>query len=145
MARPASILLVEDSRMDAELLLDAFREAKLGNKIEVTETGEAALEYLQGVGAFADRTKYPLPDLILLDIKLPGVDGLEVLRTIKSTDVIKRIPVVMLTSSREEGDRLTSYDNGANSYLVKPVKFDEFIDVANEIANYWLMLNVGPL
>jgi CheY-like chemotaxis protein len=144
MAKPAHILLVEDNRMDVELTLDAFREARLMNTVHVASNGPAALDYLFGRDPFADREAYPLPDLILLDLKLPGIDGFEVLRQIKSAPILKRLPVVILTSSKEEGDRALSYDIGANSYLVKPVSFDGFLGVVRQIEGYWLSLNVGP-
>jgi CheY-like chemotaxis protein len=144
MNKPAHILLVEDNRMDVELTLDAFNEAKLLNTIHVASNGEEALDYLFGRGQYADRNAFPLPNLILLDLKLPGIDGFEVLQQIKSTSVLKRLPVAILTSSKEEGDRALSYDYGANSYLVKPVSFDGFMDVVRQIEGYWLSLNVGP-
>ncbi len=140
----AHILLVEDNRMDVELTLDAFREAKLLNTIHVAANGQEALDYLFRRGVYADRTTYPMPDLILLDLKLPRVDGFEVLRQIKSTDILKRLPVVILTSSKDEGDRALSYDIGANSYLVKPVSFNGFLGVVKQIEGYWLTLNVAP-
>ncbi len=139
-----NILLVEDNRMDVELTLDAFREARLMNTVHVAPNGPAALDYLFGRDQFTDREAYPLPDLILLDLKLPGIDGFEVLRQIKSAPILKRLPVVILTSSKEEGDRALSYDIGANSYLVKPVSFDGFLGVVRQIEGYWLSLNVGP-
>jgi CheY-like chemotaxis protein len=144
MTVPARILLIEDSRMDVELTLDAFREARLANTIRVASTGQAALDYLFGYGPYADRTMYPLPNLILLDLKLPGIDGHAVLRQIKGTPELKRLPVIILTSSKEEGDRALSYDNGANSYLVKPVSFEGFLDVVRQLEDYWFTLNVGP-
>ncbi len=144
MEKPVDILLVEDNRMDVELTLDAFREARLMNKIHVAPNGQAALDYVFGRGPYADRRSYPLPNLILLDLKLPGIDGFEVLRQIKQTPVLKRIPVVILTSSKEEGDRALSYDAGANSYLVKPVSFEGFLGVVRQIEGYWLSLNVAP-
>ena len=144
MSKSALILLVEDSRMDVELILDAFGEAGLSNRIEIAETGQSALDYLFGEGKFTSRATYPLPDLILLDLKMPGIDGFEVLGRIKESAPLKRIPVVILTSSREEGDRAMSYDNGANSYLVKPVTFAGFVEVVRKIGDYWLTLNVGP-
>jgi CheY-like chemotaxis protein len=144
MTGPARILLVEDSRMDVELTLDAFREARLANTISVASTGQAALDYLFGRGSYADRTTYPLPNLILLDLKLPGIDGHMVLRQIKGTPELKRLPVIILTSSKEEGDRALSYDNGANSYLVKPVSFEGFLDVVRQLEDYWFTLNIGP-
>lgn len=130
--------------MDIELTLDAFNQVKLDNKIHVVTTGEEALDYMFGRGKYENRREYPLPNLILLDIKLPGINGSEVLESIKSAPVIKRIPVIILTSSKEEGDREEVYDNGANSYLVKPIFFEEFIEVADFIGNYWLTLNVEP-
>ena len=144
MTRPAQILLVEDNRMDVELTLDAFEQVHLANQITVAANGQEALDYLFGRHDYADRQRHPLPDLILLDLKLPGIDGHEVLRRIKKAPSLKRIPVIILTSSREEGDRELGYDEGANSYLVKPVSFDEFIEVVHQVARYWLTLNVGP-
>jgi CheY-like chemotaxis protein len=137
------ILLVEDNPMDVILTLDAFKEAKLKNKVNVARNGEEALEYLFGRGKFSDRENFPLPSLILLDLKMPGIDGFEVLRQIKNTDILKRIPVIILTSSKEEGDRTLSYDIGANSYLMKPVEFNGFIDVIKKIEDYWFSLNIG--
>ena len=144
MIKPARILLVEDNRMDVELLLDAFRAARLGNKVHVVRNGQEALDYLLGHGEYANRQEYPLPDLMLLDLKMPGIDGHEVLRQVKETPGLKRLPVVVLTSSKEQGDRALSYDNGANSYLVKPVSLDGFLDMTRQITDYWLFLNVGP-
>ena len=144
MIKPASILLVEDNPMDVELILDAFKEARLGNKIRVAANGAEALDFLFGKGEYADRKQYPLPDIILLDLKMPGIDGHEVLKKVKGADRLKRLPVIILTSSREEGDRAVSYDNGANSYLVKPVSFDNFLNVVKQVCDYWLMLNVKP-
>ena len=144
MNKIAHILLVEDNRMDVELTLDAFREAMLANTIHVSSNGQDALDYLYGRGQYADRQTYPLPSLILLDLKLPGIDGFEVLQQIKETPVLKRLPVIILTSSKEEGDRALSYDIGANSYLVKPISFDGFLGVIRQIEGYWLSLNVGP-
>ncbi len=143
MDKPAQILLVEDNQMDVVLTLDAFKEAKLKNNVNVTRDGQEALDYLFGYGKFADRTLFPMPNLILLDLKMPGIDGFEVLRKVKSTDKLKRIPVVILTSSKEEGDRALSYDIGANSYLLKPVSFDGFTDVVKKIDDYWFTLNIS--
>ena len=142
--RAAHILLIEDNRMDIELTLDAFRERRLNNEIHVAPGGQEGLDYLFGHGEFADRDQFPLPDLILLDLKMPVIDGHEVLRQIKQFPKLKRIPIVVLSSSREEGDREMTYDNGANSYLVKPVSFDGFLDVVHEVDRYWLSLNVPP-
>ena len=142
MNKLAQILLVEDNPMDVILTLDAFKEAKLLNEIHVARDGEEALNYMFGRGIYADRAKFPVPNLILLDLKMPGIDGFEVLKQIKTTDLIKRIPVIILTSSKEEGDLALSFDLGANSYLVKPVSFNGFIDVVKEIDNYWFSLNL---
>ena len=139
----AQILLVEDNRMDVVLTLDAFKEAKLNNKINVARDGQEALDYLFGRDKYSNREEFPLPNLILLDLKMPGIDGFEVLRQIKGTERLRRIPVVILTSSKEEGDRSLSYDIGANSYLLKPVSFDEFTDVVRKIDDYWFSLNIG--
>ena len=143
-ARPAHILLVEDNRMDVELVLDAFREARLLDTVHVSPNGNDALDYLFGRGRYADRRAFPLPDLVLLDLGLPGVDGFTVLRELKAAPILKRLPVVILTSSREDRDRATTYDSGANSYLVKPVSFSGFLDVVQQIERYWLALNVAP-
>ena len=142
--RPAHILLVEDNRMDVELTLDAFREARLLNTVHVSPTGQDALDYLFGRDRYADRDAHPMPSLVLLDLKLPGIDGFDVLREVKSTPILKRLPVIVLTSSREEGDRALTYDIGANSYIVKPVSFAGFLDVVRQIEGYWISLNVAP-
>jgi CheY-like chemotaxis protein len=141
---PTRILLVEDNPMDVELTLDSFRELGLMNQVRVASNGQEALDYLLGRREYSDRETYPLPGLVLLDLKLPGMDGFEILRQIKSTPILKRLPVVILTSSREEGDRILSYDNGANSYLTKPVSFERFLNVVRQIEEYWLSLNVEP-
>ena len=144
MTRAAHILLVEDRRMDVELTLDAFREARLNDTVHVAWNGEQALDYLFGRGEFGDRHRHPMPDLVLLDLKLPGIDGTEVLRQVKSTPELKRLPVVVLTSSREDRDRLACYDHGANSFLVKPIDFNGFMETVREVHAYWLGLNVPP-
>lgn len=136
------ILLVEDNVFDIELTLDAFREAELEDNLFVVRSGQEALNYLFGRGTFSDRQKYPLPDLVLLDLKMPGISGHEVLDQIKSTDHLKRLPVVILTSSKEDSDLIKSYDNGANSYLVKPVSANGFLQVVEQINQYWLKLNI---
>lgn len=141
---PVRILLVEDDPMDIELTLDAFDEIEMKSTVHVARGGREGLDYLRGTGAYADRARYPLPDIILLDLKMPDVDGHAVLREVKATPGIRRLPVVVLTSSKEEGDLITSYDNGANSYLVKPISFNGFLEVVETIAQYWLTLNVRP-
>ena len=140
----ARILLVDDSRMDIELTIQAFLEGRLNNEVIVASGGQEALDYLLGVNEFADRETHPLPDIILLDLKMPVIDGHEVLRRIKEVERLRRIPVIILSSSREEGDRAMGYDNGANSYLVKPISFDGFLGVARDIHHYWVSVNVPP-
>ncbi len=144
MSRAAHILLVEDNRFDIELTLDAFREIHLGNTVHVARNGREALDYIFGKGVYANREEYPMPDLILLDLNLPGIDGHEVLRRIKEAPGLKRLPVIILTSSEEETDLALSYDSGANSYLKKPVSFEGFLKVMDQVGEYWLTLNVGP-
>ena len=144
MMKPAAILLVEDNAMDVELILHAFKEARLKNGIQVARNGMEALDYLFGEGPYADRERYPMPDIVLLDLKMPGIDGHEVLKRIKGAERLKRLPVIILTSSADEGDRAMSYDSGANSYLVKPVSFDAFLEVVKKVSEYWLTLNMEP-
>ena len=144
MSRQVQILLVEDNHMDVKLTLDAFNEVGLVNTIDVVKTGQEALDYMFREGKYKDRDKTLQPDIILLDLKLPGIDGHEVLQRIKQTERLKRIPVIILTSSKEEGDLALSYDIGANSYLVKPISFEGFINIARNIGDYWLSLNVRP-
>lgn len=138
------ILLVEDNPLDVELTLDAFRESQLTAHIHVARNGHDALSYLFGRDQYVNRRSYPLPHLVLLDLKLPGMDGHEVLRIIKATPNLKRLPVIILTSSQEERDLIKSYDNGANSYLVKPISANGFLDVVHQTHRYWLTLNVNP-
>ena len=139
------ILLVEDDPNDVRLIQRALRKGGLLNPIEVARDGGRALDYLLGHGEYADRDRYPLPVLILLDLKLPKYSGHEVLEKLKTQPVLRRIPVVMLTSSEDSRDINRAYDLGANSYLVKPVRFDGFIKVAQEIHMYWLLLNETPV
>jgi len=138
------ILLVEDNPRDVELTLRALRKRNLANKVHVVEDGEKALEYVFATGAYAQRDIEEIPKVILLDLKLPKVDGLEVLRQIKLDERKKTIPVVVLTSSREERDIVESYVLGVNSYIVKPVDFDKFLDCVGELGLYWLLLNQPP-
>lgn len=136
------VLLVDGNRMDVELTVDAFNEVGHSDLLRVVTGGRQALDYLFGQGDYADRDAYPMPDLVLLDLKMPEVDGIEVLRKLKSTPILRRIPIIILTSSREQGDRAMSYDLGANSYLVKPISFEGFIDMARRINGYWIDLNI---
>lgn len=139
-----SVLLVEDNENDAELTLRVFRQYHLANHIHVVRDGAEALECLFSTGAYAERTLCAQTKLILLDLKLPKVDGLEVLRCCKSDERTKSIPVVILTSSREEQDVVESYKLGVNSYIVKPVDFHQFVEAVKQLNLYWLMLNQGP-
>lgn len=138
------ILLVEDSPYDAELTLRALKSNHLANRVIVVRDGEEALDFIFARGAFRDRRVEHIPRVILLDLKLPKVDGLEVLKAVKNDPRTRFIPVVVLTSSKEEKDIVESYQLGANSYIVKPVDFDKFIDAVNSLGLYWLLLNQSP-
>jgi CheY-like chemotaxis protein len=137
------ILLVEDNPLDAELTIRALKKGGLANKLLWLKDGEQALDYLFRRGAYADRDDI-LPRLVLLDLKMPRVDGIEVLRTIKKDERTRRIPVVVMTSSQEERDVAQSYDFGVNSYVVKPVDFGAFADLARQAGFYWLAINRAP-
>ena len=142
--RSVEILLVEDNPDDVELTLYALKNSKLVNRIQVVRDGVEALDYLMGVGGFAGRDILDMPLLILLDLKLPKVSGLEVLRRIRADPRTRAVPVVILTSSREERDLAESYNLGVNSYVVKPVDFDRFSKVAKDLGYYWLLINEPP-
>jgi CheY-like chemotaxis protein len=135
------ILLVEDNPNDVELTLRAFRKSKVLNEIQVVCDGVEALDYLFSAGTFAGRDPNASPELVLLDLKLPKIDGLEVLRRMRADERTRRTPVVVLTSSGEERDIVSSYDLGANSFVRKPVDFSEFLDAAQQLGLYWLVLN----
>lgn len=138
------ILLVEDNPNDAELAIRAMRKNNIANKVVHVMDGEEALDFIFATGSFTDRNLENNPKVILLDLKLPKIDGLEVLKAVKSDERTKSIPVVVLTSSKEENDIIKSYALGVNSYIVKPVDFDNFIEAVREIGLYWLLLNQLP-
>jgi DNA-binding response OmpR family regulator len=138
-----SILMVEDDPRDVELSLTALEEYHLANEIVVARDGEQALDYLYCRGAFRDRVRGH-PSVVLLDLKLPKVDGLEVLRQIKGDQTLATVPVVVLTSSREERDMVASYKLGVNAYVVKPVDFHEFANAIKELGVFWALINEPP-
>jgi len=138
------ILLVEDNPDDVELTLRALKKCNVANSIQVARDGEEALEIIQCKGKYALRNTDNRPRVVLLDLKLPKVDGLEVLHTIKSDEKTKTIPVVILTASKEEQDIVKSYQLGANSYIIKPVDFNKFVQTITELGLYWLIINKQP-
>ncbi|HKP04762.1 MAG TPA: response regulator [Chthoniobacterales bacterium] len=142
--KPVEILLVEDNPNDLELTRRALRKANLSNNIQITRDGAEALEFLFCEGSYANRKLEDGPKVILLDLKLPKVDGLEVLKQVKTDPRTKSIPVVVLTSSKEQRDVVESYQLGVNSYIVKPVNFEGFATAVQEIGMYWLLLNQPP-
>jgi two-component system, response regulator len=137
----AEILLVEDNPHDAEMTIRSLRKANLANKLIHVKDGAEALDFVFARGAYAERQIGNKPKVILLDIKMPKVDGIEVLRQIKANEVTKQIPVVIMTSSKEEQDIVTSYQLGVNSYVVKPVDFEGFAKAVAELGFYWLITN----
>ena len=141
---PVEILLVEDNPADEELAIHALRANNLANNIQVVRDGAEALEFIFATDRYADRDVNHSPRVILLDLKLPLVDGLEVLRRIKADERTRHIPVVVLTSSREERDVVESYRLGVNSYITKPVDFEQFTESVKTLGMYWLLLNQPP-
>jgi two-component system response regulator len=135
------VLLVEDNDDDVELTLRSFKSQKFSNTIVVARNGQEAIDYLFAKGSYAGRDMKRIPVVILLDLKLPVLDGMAVLRQIRANELTKLIPVVILTTSSEDKDKITSYDLGANSYVRKPVDFDEFIEATRQLGLYWLLLN----
>lgn len=141
---PVEILLVEDNLNDAELSLYALRKFKIANRVHHARDGAEALEYIFGPKHEANNPPRQIPRLILLDLKLPKIDGQEVLRKLKSSEGTRTIPVVVLTSSREERDIIESYNLGVNSYIVKPIDFEQFTQAVRDVGLYWLLLNQVP-
>ncbi len=139
-----SVLLVEDDANDIFFIQRAFRRVNAANSIHIVKDGEAAIEYLSGAGEYSDRERYPLPALILLDLKLPRCSGTEVLEWLRQQPMLKRIPVVVLTSSKETLDIDQTYDLGVSSYLVKPVSFDDLSSMIATLDAYWIKLNEYP-
>ena len=140
-----TILLVEDNPDDEALTLRALKRNNILNEVIVAHDGAEALDYLFARGIYSDREAGKLPELVLLDLKLPKVDGLEVLRQIRDDESTKRLAVVILTSSNEERDIVAGYDMGANSYIRKPVDFNQFMEAVRQLGVYWLVLNVSPV
>jgi CheY-like chemotaxis protein len=140
----STILLVEDNPDDELLTLRVFERSHIANRVDVVRDGQEALDYLFCDGAFSDRDPCDLPQVVLLDLKLPKIDGLEVLRQIRSHATLHTLPVVVLTSSSEESDIIASYDLGANSYVRKPVDFEQFGEAVHNLGLYWLLLNQAP-
>ncbi len=139
-----TILLVEDNADDEKLTLRAMRKNNIGNEVVVARNGVEALDYLFGTGAYVGRNLSAMPQVVLLDLKLPKLDGMEVLRRVRADDRTKLLPIVILTSSNEEMDRVNGYGLGANSYVRKPVDFSQFIETARQLGLYWLVLNEPP-
>lgn len=138
------ILLAEDNSRDAEMTMRALRKINLSNKLHWVKDGEEALEFLQCTGKYEGRDPGNSPKLILLDIKMPKVDGIEVLRRIKTSETLRKIPVVVMTSSNEERDVMDTYELGVNSYIVKPVQFPAFVETVANIGLYWILTNRAP-
>ena len=139
-----TILLVEDNPDDVKLTLRALNKGNILNEVIVAEDGVEALDYLFGTGKFAGRDTGVMPQVVLLDIKMPKMDGLEVLQRMRADERTKLLPVVVLTTSSEDKDRVESYKLGANSYVRKPVDFNQFADAVKQLGLYWLVLNEGP-
>ena len=142
---PVEILLVEDNPADVELTLRALKKHNLTNNVQVVMDGVQALDYLFGSGAYSGQKKPLAPKVVFLDLKLPKVDGREVLRRMKANDKTRLIPVVVLTSSKEESDIIESYKLGVNSYVVKPLDFDKFVEAVSQLGLYWVLLNQAPV
>jgi len=143
-AQPVNILLIEDDEGDIRLAKEALKEGKILNRLFIVEDGVEALDFLYRRGKYADPSKSPRPGLILLDLNLPKMNGLDVLRSIKSDPELRRIPVIILTTSKEEEDIIKSYDLDANSYITKPVDHEKFIEAVHSLRHYWLTVVTLP-
>jgi CheY-like chemotaxis protein len=141
---PVDILMIEDNRDDVELTKEALSLGKIRNRLKVIQDGQEALEYLIGYGRYQAPPEH-LPGLILLDLRLPRLDGIEVLKRIKAEPILKRVPVIVLTTSKRDEDIVHSYDLGVNSYIQKPVGFDKFIDTVKNLELYWILTNTPPI
>ncbi len=138
------VLLVEDNPADQQLTIRAFKKGRVNVNLQIADDGVEAMEYLKGSGKYADRFAYPIPDLVLLDINMPRMDGKQVLKEIKTDSVLKVIPVIMLTTSDQEKDIIDSYNLGVNAYISKPVRINDFMDVVYKLEDFWFSLNRVP-
>lgn len=144
MRLPLEILLVEDNPQEAELTIRALKTRTLANHVVHVQDGQQALDFLFGTGSYAGSAAYELPKVVLLDLKLPKLDGIEVLRQMRADKRTRLVPVVVLTSSRQDRDVIEAYQLGANSYIVKPVDFENFLEVISNMVTYWLLINQLP-
>ncbi len=138
------VLLVEDNPADQQLTVRAFKKGRVNINLQIANDGVEAMEYLRGEGMYADRKSYPIPDLVLLDINMPRMDGKQVLKEIKTDEFLKIIPVIMLTTSDQEKDIIDSYNLGVNAYISKPVRINDFMDVVHKLEDFWFSLNKVP-
>ncbi len=145
MEKVVNILLVEDNPDDVKITERALTKGKVLNRLYVARDGQEALDFLFNEGEYADTQKAPRPGLILLDINLPKVNGIDVLKKVKADEKLRRIPIIMLTVSKRDEDIIRSYDLGVNSYIIKPVEFDKFVEMIKNIELYWLLTNIPPV
>jgi two-component system, response regulator len=144
MEKMSDILLVEDNKYNVEFILEALSQHNLAHRVKVFRDGGDAMDYLFAAGDYSDRYSFRQPSVILLDLRLPKVDGLELLRMIRTNETTKMIPVVVFSSSTNDQDRIDSYRLGANSFIIKPVAYDEFVETVTEIGSYWALQNAPP-
>ena len=138
------VLLVEDNPADQQLTIRAFKKGKVNVNLQIANDGVEAMEYLNGQGIYSDRNKFPMPDIVLLDINMPRKDGKQVLNEIKTDSKLKLIPVIMLTTSDQDKDIIDSYNLGVNAYISKPVRINDFMSVVNKLEDFWFILNKIP-